>query len=181
MTTTTRHRRSGYTLVEVLVVMAILIMIGGAVVPTLAGMNRDTQVQAGGDVVRSLADAARSHAMGSGQPHQLSLAPDGTQVRVSPAVADLEAVEATDEPLYTAVEALPKTVRVALSSAADAAATDDEGWQRVATFLPDGTCREDGAAVDVTEPGTYTLRLTIRGLTGAVTSAKLPASEGVVP
>ena len=50
-----------------------------------------------------------------------------------------------------------------------APAVDADGWTRVATFQPDGTCREDAVAVRVRQPAVYPLVVRVRGLTGAVT------------
>jgi hypothetical protein len=60
------------------------------------------------------------------------------------------------------------------------AVVDEAGWIRVVTFLPDGTCREATAAVEVREPGVHSMLLRVRGLTGATTVTSVPAG-GVMP
>ena len=59
------------------------------------------------------------------------------------------------------------------------AVVDEAGWVRVVTFLPDGTCREASAAVEVREPGVHSMLVRVRGLTGAATVTSVPAGEAL--
>ena len=165
--------RRGFTLVEVLVTMAILVILGGIAAPSLQSFMRDTPVKEAGDVLRTQVASARSHAIGQGRAYRLSVSEDGTRVRVT--VDDETEIPGDDtaQPLYSE-ETLPRTVTATPAAAPEGqTAGDDGGWVRVATFLPDGTCREDSAEVDLAEPGCYTLRLTVRGLTGAASLTRV--------
>jgi prepilin-type N-terminal cleavage/methylation domain-containing protein len=166
--------RNGVTLIETMATMAVIVILGGVAVPSLQSFLRDTPVKEAGDILRAKVSAARSHAIGEGRAYRLSVAEDGTRVRVT---ADDETETPADDaqPLYEE-EPFPATVRATpVVDPEGQTAGDEGGWVRVATFLPDGTCREDSAEVDLAEPGCYTLRLTVRGLTGGATLTKLPA------
>jgi hypothetical protein len=69
---------------------------------------------------------------------------------------------------------LPKEVTASLMTADEAASMDDNGWTRIATFRPDGTCREDNVTIRLNETGQIPLLIIIRGLTGAATIVKDP-------
>jgi hypothetical protein len=44
---------------------------------------------------------------------------------------------------------------------------DSDGWLRIVTYLPDGTCREEEAAIEVRDGGASPIVVRVRGLTGA--------------
>jgi len=79
------------------------------------------------------------------------------------------ATEDSDEPTVIESE-LPKDVTIVRDEdALGPATTDDAGWIKVATFLPNGTCKEDSALLEVREPGSKPLLVRIRGLTATAT------------
>ena len=169
-------RRDGYSLIELLVVLAALVILGAVLVPTFSGMSRDTKVKAGADVIQARIAEARAAAIEDARPYFLLLSPDGTRVRVAPdeQFADASAGEAENGPFH-AEQDLPAEVTARAVVGGMAATPDADGWVRVATFLPDGTCKEDSAAVELTEPGVYPLTIRIRGLTGTSSVAAGPA------
>lgn len=166
MTRRPARARRGVTLLELIAVLAALIVLGAVLLPTLSGLSRDTNVQAGADLLRQRMAEARSHAMADGRVYRVAVSPDGGTVRVSPDT-DSQADPDADAP-FSAEDAFPKgvTARVIVDPEAPPAA-DSSGWSVVATVLPDGTCREDGPEVVVSEPNCYPIRVQIRGLTGA--------------
>lgn len=168
-------RRSGITLLELLIVLAVLVIMGAAVVPTLSGLNRDTTLKAAGDLVRQRTANARANAIEQGMPYLVLVSSDGLRIRVTPedmAAAATLSTEAEGLFPFTAEDEFPKPVQATPIVVPDEMTTmDDSGWIRVATFLPDGTCREDGGGLILQEPDTYPLRVSIRGLTGTVTIA----------
>ena len=76
-------RRSGYTLMELLAVIAILAALGGALIPTLSALSGDSRVKAGADTVRSFLAQARAAAIEHGQSYRVAVTEDGTRVRVA--------------------------------------------------------------------------------------------------
>jgi prepilin-type N-terminal cleavage/methylation domain-containing protein len=182
---TARRHRHGYTLMELLAVVAILTALGGILVPTLSGFGGDTKVKAGADAVRARLSEARAAAIEQGRPYRVAVSEDGTRVRVAPdelGFADFEPLgeEGTTGPVIVE-DALPDTVTaVPVFDEGAQAVVDEDGWVRVVTFLPDGTCREATAAVEVREPGVHAMLIRVRGLTGAATVISVPAG-GALP
>ena len=166
------HTRAGYTLVELLVVVAVIIIIGGLISSTLDGQSGNSKVKAAADDVTGEIAMARSHAMEEGRNYRLSMSSDGTKIRVSlddPAAQESSGDEAQQKQ-YGSEKQLPTDVTLALTnSGAEAAPADAEGWIRLATFQQDGTCKEDLVDFEIREPGVTPLAVQIRGLTGHVT------------
>lgn len=186
-----RCRRSGYTLVELLAVIAILITLGGLIAPTFSTLSGDTKVKAGADLVRGRIADAKAAAMKEGRAYRVAISADGTRVRVSPDEVAYALAPATEDgeddmgPLVVEDD-LPKDVTIAPQlSDGSQAVVDQSGWIRVLTCLPDGTCREDIAILEVREPGTHSMVVRVRGLTGAssvsVVSSATPATKGATP
>lgn len=181
MTSVRTHRRSGYTLMELLIVMALLLILGGLLAPTFSSVSRDTGVKAGSDIVRARMEEARANAIEDARPYRFSVSTDGKRVRVSPEGFEEGMVQPTndgDNPPFVAEDEMPKNVSVV--QADDAAPMADGDWIRVATFLPDGTCKEDHAILEVREVGVHPMVVTLRGLTGTV-NVKAGKTAGANP
>jgi prepilin-type N-terminal cleavage/methylation domain-containing protein len=163
-------RRKGFTLIELVVVMACLIILGAILIPTVMGIQGDSLRTAGVDTVRARMADARASAMGDAIPYRLSVSSDGTQLRVD---ADDPASVEEGIKIHRSTETLPNgiTVKVASEDGVQAV-TDAEGWTKIATFLHDGTCREDVVEVIIQEPNSSPRILQIRGLTGAIRELK---------
>ena len=166
------NNRRGFTLVEILAVLVILVVLGALVAPSLRLLERDTKVLGAADTLRAKIAAARGEAMEHGRLYRLALSEDGRRVRVAPDDQAFGTVaQTTDEAVPLVVEdELPKGV-TAKSEPADGSAPtiDADGWVRVATFQQDGTCREDAVLIRITQPTIYPVVIRIRGLTGAAT------------
>jgi prepilin-type N-terminal cleavage/methylation domain-containing protein len=164
--TAARRRRSGFSLIEVLCVVAVLTTLAALIAPNVMGTKRDSRVRAGADTLRGRIADARGQAMEDGRAYRLAVSQDGKRVRVAPDNSGFAAMD--DELPYVYEEELPPdVVAELLSGDGQPLEVDEAGWVRVATFLPDGTCREDLAQVRLREPGVYTLVVRVRGLTGA--------------
>jgi Tfp pilus assembly protein FimT len=66
----------GMTLVEILVVLALLVVIGGLVVPVFTGSVASVRLRRAGDQVVTGWSRARAEAIESGQPYQFRFKPD---------------------------------------------------------------------------------------------------------
>lgn len=182
MTANRTRRRSGYTLMELIVVMAILVCLGALLAPTFSSVNRDTSVKAGADIVRARMEEARGSAIGDARPYRFSVSADGKRVRVSPEGFEEGMIQPTNEgdnPPFFVEDVLPKDVTVVSVSGDQTATADGDPWVRVATFLPDGTCKEDHTILEVREAGVHPMVVTLRGLTGTVNVA--PGKAGANP
>ena len=171
MTATPHANRAGYTLVEILVVLAVIVVLGGIIASTLSGQEGNTKVKAAADDVTGDIAMARSHAMEEGRNYRLSVSQDGTKIRVSP--DDAEALEQTGDdqqkPFISEKQFALDVTLVPMATGAETAPSDSEGWIRLATFQQDGTCKEDFVDFEIRETGVAPLAVQIRGLTGHVT------------
>jgi prepilin-type N-terminal cleavage/methylation domain-containing protein len=166
-------RRRGYTIIELLVVMAALLVLGALALPTLFGMKGDTRSKAAADMLRARMNEARAKAMEDGTPYRLAVSGDLKRLRLAPDTFEATGVNPTagDDATAPTVreDDLPDGVTAQmLLDENEQSMQDQAGWVRVATFLPDGTCREDTVEVEIKEPGTAPFIVKLRGLTGAV-------------
>ena len=173
-----RPARPGYTLVEIMAVVAVLVILAAFLGPTLSGMNRDTRVKAAADTIRARANDARASAVGGNKTYRLALSANNSQLRIAPDDEAFDTQATTDDdgdkPIV-AVEEFPAGVTVRLiPTGAQAPVADGAGWVRAATFLPDGTCREDQVILEVRELGVTPVWVRIRGLTGGTSVGPAP-------
>jgi type II secretory pathway pseudopilin PulG len=72
-----RGARSAYTLLELLLVLAILIMVAGAVAPSVVGMMADHRLKETTEAVRNALARTRIHAIDTGSVYQFRIEPRG--------------------------------------------------------------------------------------------------------
>lgn len=173
---TSTRRRRGYTILELLVVVATLLILGSVAVPSIFGLQGDTRSKAAADLIRSRMNDARAKAMEDGRPYRLALSSDFLHLRLAPdATGSAAAPQGNDDGTGDVVleDNLPEGVTAQVLLSQDEQSTQDQaGWIRVATFLPDGTCKEDSIEVETVETGVTPFVIRLRGLTGAVSVAR---------
>jgi prepilin-type N-terminal cleavage/methylation domain-containing protein len=166
--------RRGYTLFELIVVMAILILLAAVLLPTVAMFRGDSRPRAGTDAIRAELAAARARAKDEGKPYRIAISKDGKRLRRAPddaQFADANAFEyaegsqpAVDYPFEDTI-----TAAVVAEQDADSNTADSSGWVTIAIVRPDGTCEaiqgRDNILVSLTEDNGPVLYLRIRGLT----------------
>ena len=81
---TTRSRRRGFTLLEVLLTAAIIVMLGAITYPSLQSSYGYYKLHGGIDSVRAAWAMARAHAIEEGRPYRFSVEPNGSHFRVAP-------------------------------------------------------------------------------------------------
>jgi type II secretory pathway pseudopilin PulG len=164
-------------LIELMVVLALILLVGAVVVPSLDSFMRDTNVKGAADLcVGKLADA-RSYAIDEGRAYRFSVNPEGTRIRVSPDELDGSGVplESPELPPHIAELELPKGVTLSPDGQYPAG---DDGWIKLVTYLPDGTCRETNSPdFLLKEQGTVPYMVAVRSLTGAVTVNMVPGAK----
>lgn len=170
-------QRQGVTLIEIMIVIAVIVIIMALAVPTLNTTERDLPIKSGADTIRARLAEARGLAIENGQTMRFSISPDGKRVRFAPDTTDF-ATSFGDDNLGEELT-LPKnvTARVVNDDAGEAT-VDVNGWTRVATFQPDGTCRETVVEIELNQPNTYALIIRLRGLTGNTQTVKRSRSAG---
>lgn len=175
------RRRAGYTLMEMVAVLAIILILAAVTYPTFRGLKGNADQKAAADIVRGQVADARGLAMFHGQPYRLAISSDGTRIRVAPDSLDFSSTPASDKASAAATAIELKLER------ATAAVEDDEygsaqaggdGWVTVGTFLPDGTCRETGAVVEVKEGTFPPLRVHLRGVSASARVLPPAAKHG---
>ena len=172
-----RHARRGFSLVEMLAVLAVLVILGAAVLPTLDAVRGDSRLRAAADLLKARVADARVQAMDDGRPYRLALHRDGQRLRLAPDAIDFgDQVDGTPTPdgqqtARVIEDTLPAQVtgRVVADDEMMMSGEDASGWVLVATFHPDGTCREDNAVVEISELHGRPLYVRLRGLTAATT------------
>jgi Tfp pilus assembly protein FimT len=176
-----RSRREGYTLFELLIVMALLIILGAVVIPNTTSLFGGNRPKAAADQIRGELAAARSWAMEEGVPYRVAVSGDGTKIRRGPDGEDFGQGAGADSASSTAriVEyAFEKVIAtVTLGAENERPGADAGGWVTIAVYLPDGTCRDEGeansfATVQLREDGlaenSAGLRVIVQKVTGQV-------------
>lgn len=174
---TTRTTRRGYTLLELVVVLAILLLLAAVVLPSIGAFRGDTRSRAAADVIRGELATARGRAMDERRPYRVAIDATGTRIRRAPDGPDFAQTAAFGhaDPSAIVVEYAFDQVTAEIISGPETAVGDD-GWRTIATLLHDGTGLEDNVVVGVREDGGAPLRIHVRGLTG--TSRVLPNNGG---
>lgn len=162
--------KRGYTVMEVLLVIAILVILGAISVPTISAFRGNTRIKAAADAVRGRMSEARMKAIEDGQSYRLAISADGRRLRVAPDTAeamDQAAGEVASSGGLIREDDLPEQVIAELLMDEETFVSEDaNGWRRIATFLPDGTCKEDVVHLLLQETGVNPLLVRLRGLTG---------------
>lgn len=177
--------RPALTLVEVILVLALLVIIGAVSAPLLSGSMSRARLQHGGEMVRTAWAKARLAAMQSGESYVFRYEPQGSRYRIellsavsapdaastSALTDDAAADEVEDIDIFRqSLNTLPQGVVFASGEAtavpqlAAAVATTATGWSTPILFYADG--RASDAIVVLSNDGPVQIRVTLRGLTG---------------
>jgi type II secretory pathway pseudopilin PulG len=168
------------TLVEVMLVMALLVILGAVVLPSFAGMKGNADQKAAADLVRAVLADGHGLAAQSAIPYRLAIQQDGTRLRLAPDGPDFATLASAEHTGHSVTVLDLKIEKATLSLAqsrpdAPLPTADSGGWITAATFMPDGTCLEDRVLIEVHEKGFPAMRISLRGITG--TTRVLPASH----
>jgi prepilin-type N-terminal cleavage/methylation domain-containing protein len=179
--------RPGYTLLELVLVLALVGILLGLAYPSLEGAYSHYQLKAAADEVRAAWVRARSRAVEDGRAYRFAIVPGHGNFRVAP---DGDAYwggggppgDDPTGPAFLLEDALPRGLRFTSGSDGPAPAWADSGdsalppeavapnqWVKTAVFLPDGTADAD---VDVVFQGKggRPLQVRQRALTGVITT-----------
>ena len=173
-------RRRGFTLLELLLVVAFILILSAAAYPTLSAMYGDVRLKAAADQVRTAWTEARSHAIEDGRTYRFAVQSGTGKFRVAPDGAEFwdgSSMGESEEnalPPFIHEEELSSQIKFTPS---DGGASGG-GWTTIALFNPDGTCNED-KEISLQEDGeTQTIVISVRAMTGAITVRTRSASEG---
>ncbi|MGC4006912.1 MAG: prepilin-type N-terminal cleavage/methylation domain-containing protein [Pirellulales bacterium] len=172
-------RPRGLTLVELVLVLAVIVVIAGLALPALSGFLRVGRMTSAADRLRTLMSEARYYAMSTGQTYSLRQ-PTEDSLEIGPAADALDENEISGSkspPVKSAT--LPDGVRIdsLMQTGGDARTPGSDGrsvqvgvagqatGEPMAYFYPDGTSSTiDVALIDDKGHGKI---VTLRGLTGA--------------
>lgn len=180
-------RRRGYTLIEIVLVLAVVVIAATLAIPYLDPMMDRAKVTAARDMVRARWAETRAHAMAEGRPYRFAVTENTGRFRIAPDDQVYWSGGTPDDaakPLIVEGQ-LPQGVVFATSDGAfaDEASLPSAGpdWGIVvAIYLADGTARDD-AELWFGKAGSRPLGLHLRGLTGAVTALEQRQGAGMTP
>ena len=164
-------QRNGFTILEILVVVVVILILGAVILPTLSTFWADGRTKAAVDSIQTRLAEARSNAVIHGRNYQVLASPDGRQVRVAADPSEqMEIAEGgTPAAEFSITITLPPTVTlIPVTLASQGSSSETSGWTLLVTYKPDGTCVEDNVEFSINEPGATPQVFRIRGLTGTV-------------
>src|SRR3569623_1458285 len=180
------RERSGFTLIEILLVLAIIIIAAAAVSPALRGVMRNARLRAAASDVRAALTKAHVTAMKTGRIHVFQYELGTRRYKLEPWISDDDALESKDasgsappppsvpaanekslpeETKFAAgdatVECRGETIEQELQGTSGGAA-----WSRPILFYPDGSTAD--AFIVVGNEHNVGIRIDLRGHTAAV-------------
>lgn len=167
---TARHHRRGFTVFELVVVIALLLLLAAVLMPSIGAFRGDSRQRGAADTIRAELSVARARAMEEGVPYRVALSKDKSRIRRAPDTPEFATAGAFGQPDSAArvVDyAFEGVTAEVIAEQADASPMEAEGWVTVAVVQPDGTCRDDYATVVISEEGNGAMYVRVRGITGA--------------
>jgi type II secretory pathway pseudopilin PulG len=177
----TPSSRRGYTLFELIVILAILILLAVVLIPSIYTFRGDTRSRGALDSIRAELAIARARAKEEGRPYRVAISEDGRRLRRAPDTSDFPLVAALDQAsgLAAAVEYPFEAVVVNVVAEQDGEPpVVDAGWVTIATVLPDGSCRELTTLLALRDiDSDLTLYARVRGITASVRVVPNPTTN----
>jgi prepilin-type N-terminal cleavage/methylation domain-containing protein len=175
---TRRPRRPGFTLIEVLLVIAVIVALSAVAYPTLSAMYGDVRVKAAADDVQATWADARSHAIEDGRPYRFAVQPGTGKFRVAPDADGFWDGSGGDTgdgeaPAFTNEGALPNGILFDVGN--DLPSSGE--WTTVVVFNPDGGCNADTEITLKEDDDSTPIVVRVRAMTGAVTVRKKSAGD----
>lgn len=179
--------RHGFTLVEMLLVLAILVVAAALALPFADSMYRGARTRAAADAVKAGLVEARTHAMEESRAYRFSIHPGGVAFRVAPdddafwSGAGDGSAQSSNIPPFIYAENMPGGIRFGGGTPPPMtgpnqpppvdppAATIDPGqFETRVVFYATGEADAD-FEMAFTLPGARPLLLSLRGMTGVAT------------
>jgi hypothetical protein len=171
--------RRAYTLLEVVLTMAVIVIAVGVSFPAVSSMYTQQRLRAGTDTVRAAWVNARTHAIEEARPYRFSVVPGKGNFRIAPDDPSFWSGSPpqidSDHPALIIEDALPRGMRFTINHAP----VDKQGdsvlesvsasqWKTIAVFETDGTSQEDVEVTLGMDDGSgRPLVILLRGVTGS--------------
>jgi prepilin-type N-terminal cleavage/methylation domain-containing protein len=166
--------RQAYTLLEMILVMAIILIIASISIPVMQTMLADSRRSASADLLRGRLAEARSKAMEEGRPWKLAFIAGTGSYQYAPEDSTEWNNTATDavEKIDVVRDELPKDIVFAVNRddivSSQGGSSPGSGWETIAVYQSDGSARDDTTSY-FGKAGQAPMRAKLRALTGAVT------------
>ncbi len=176
--------RRGFTLLELLLVLAILVILGALVLPAVENSFAEVRLQAGADNLKAKLAEARSHAIAEQRPYRFAVKPNSSNYRVAPDNPDQWGEQPpvpqapTEDGLsvkpFVVEDKLPESIQFQFAPGSEPQSSG--GWSKVVAFQPDGSC-DDDRTIRLDLDNCRPIEISIRQLTGAVTAKMLSKED----
>ncbi|MCH2178502.1 MAG: prepilin-type N-terminal cleavage/methylation domain-containing protein [Mariniblastus sp.] len=182
-----KRRTSGFTLLELIIVLAVMIAVAAMSLPLLQRSFSGQKLDKGADLVRAHMGLARVSAIRTGEIYAFYYQVEGPAFRVGPfnaeTVDSMKGVSLNEETRSSNFDfgddLLPRDVRFSMAvtntdaraAAAMVSANFQPGDMRPLLFYPDGTSQT--AKVILQNQENDAVQVTLRGLTGTTTVKKI--------
>jgi prepilin-type N-terminal cleavage/methylation domain-containing protein len=193
-------RRNGFTILELMAVLAILVIIGAVAVPTISNYFSNTRQKATADILQGRIREARAKAMETGIWYRLAISSDKKKLRLAPDCQNFDSLTKgnPDAPFAQVIEesfeegVTAEVVSSDASQSSNAVLQQESGtpessssqqassgsWTTVMTFGPEGICREGLVTVSVKEAKFLPITIQIRGIVGTSSIVPTPKDGG---
>lgn len=194
---TSNHRcghASGFTLLELMIVAAVMVMLTAIVTPSIVSMRREAWLAEQTDAVRELMTQARQFAVDEGIDYTFHYEVGGNHAVVLPAENEEDTSEATSESGQSAIAEeydralleLPEELKIRTPEGVEEESEsidqkrfgslvgnqlEDKRWSKGIKFRFDGT--SDDFELRVHDEDKLNCNVTLRGLTGSVRTTQV--------
>jgi prepilin-type N-terminal cleavage/methylation domain-containing protein len=177
--------RRGFTLLEILLVLAVFVAITALAMPSISNMFAGQQLRTAADVVRARFSDARAKAIRTGNVYGFFYKPGGGEYWVAPMYSGFQAISGNgalpstqdvleNEIIFSAGETMQDARSMSERQNAGQAFAS---WRPI-LFYPDGTSQD--AVVVLTAKSGVGIQVNLRGLTGVATRSEIRGSEEVL-
>ncbi len=172
-------RRGGFTILEMVLVLAVIVMLSAMAYPTMTGWFKGQTLKSASDTIREVIAMARHLAIEEGEPYRLCIVDGAGNLRAAPDRDEFWTGGSGDDS-EEHEDSLPDGVVVALDhgvsegevmdfgdrqTAQEVGSVNPNSWVQVAVFFPDGRADVD-ATLSCEGLGVRSILINLRALTG---------------
>lgn len=170
--------RNGYTLLELMLVLALIVVAGGITFSLADVMLNSNKAAAAQDQIRAALVKLRSRAMAEGRAYTFQVMNNAGQYKIAPDV-ESELTANSEDPPFQQETKLPEGVLFVKQKESLYGKSTPLGgstYETAVIFHPDGTASEDAVLIFGVQ-GQTARAIRIRGLTGSIQQYDLNGQE----